>query len=169
VSTISLRFRDRLLATIPVLIASDYQDARQLIEQFPDLVACISYVTARYIPGYSDLRQLLMPMVTKFLQSAVGRYGQRPKEDMATMQALIILYVFSRSSAVENNSESPFIDELNFWSIKATCETFATLINLHMTADAIKRGLDKGRVLKRTDADIRKYLYWLWLYTTAHK
>ena len=123
----------------------------------------------RYIPGYGDLRRYLVPVVSDFLQGVFDIKLPDIEDEIVAMQSLIILYVFSRSSAVERNSESPFMNKLNFWAIKATCESFATHLNLHRSADAIKREIESGRVFKRTDHCVRKYLYWLWLYTTSHK
>ncbi|RDL39159.1 uncharacterized protein BP5553_03499 [Venustampulla echinocandica] len=161
-------FRDRLLVTVPILIPADYEDGERLIATYPNLVSCISYVTARYIPGYEEVRDCLVPVVSAFLQTAYNTKAANAEEELATMQALIILYVFARSNVIERPSESIFSNNISFWSIKAACEMLAMQLRLHRSSDGIRRQLQLGNPLKRNDTCVRKYLYWLWLYTTAH-
>ncbi|KFX95781.1 hypothetical protein O988_05637 [Pseudogymnoascus sp. VKM F-3808] len=161
-------FRDRLLVTIPILIPADYEDTQNLITRYPNLASCISYVTVKYIPGYAEVRNHLMPVISAFLQTALNTEAASVEEELTTMQALIILYVFTRSNVIEKKSESTSLNEVSFWLIKATCETFAMHSKLHRAIDGIKHQLKLERPLQRTDTSIRKYLYWLWLYTTSH-
>jgi hypothetical protein len=135
----------------------------------PNLVLCISYVTARYIPGYEEVRKSLVPAILTVLQTAFTPATRDIEDELATMQAFIILYVFQRGSVLEKTSESSAVDEISFWSAKTTCEAFAMHINLHRAVGSVKKELEMGRNLNRTDTSTRKYLYWLWLYTISHQ
>ena len=159
------RFRQRLLICLPVLISDDYADFQSLISRYPGLVYCICYVTARFVPGYEEVRQNLVPAVSNFLHAVFTRRKYDEDEELATMQALIILHVYARGDTMETSSESP----INYWSLKATCEAFAMHINLHRSADDMRKRSGEANVLRRSDTCTKKYLYWLWLYASSQQ
>ncbi len=154
---------------MPVLIPEDYSHARSLISRQPNLVYCICYVTARFVPGYEELRNTLTSAVSRFLQTVFNTKKDDGEGDLANMQALIILYVFARGSLLETSAHSPFGTEISYWPIKATCEAFAMHINLHRAVDFVKQREKTGNPLERRDLWTRKYLYWLWIYNSSQQ
>jgi hypothetical protein len=163
-----LRFREKLLVTAPLLIAADYEDAAKLIEQSPDLVTCIVYVTSKYVPGYAHLRTTLMSKISDFMQNLPSQNANSLTDQLTNMKALIILYLFTRTTAIQQKSE-PASASSFFWSIKSSCETYALLIGLHRSVDAVSATVREGLVLQRTDVCIQLYLCWLWLFSACHQ
>lgn len=165
----SYSFREKLLLTVPILMPSDYSDSESLMTNQPNLVSCISYVTAKYIPGYEQVRKSLIPAITMFLQTVFATARSDTREESSNIQALIILYVFTRGQSMERSQDSSNSSELSFWLTKTTCEAFAMCTNLHRAVDGVKRQLQSGVPLNITDICVRKYLYWLWLFTASHQ
>jgi hypothetical protein len=60
----------------------------------PYLVSCISYITARFIPGYQEARRNLAPVVVNFLHTSYTAKIRNVDDELVIMQALLILKVF---------------------------------------------------------------------------
>lgn len=160
-------FRDKLLFTASIFEPSDFNDSETLSRGSPNLILCIAYVTARYVPGYQNLRVSLKARVASFLQSTLIHASLHSEKQLQDLQALIILYMFSRSGAIERFSDSS--SNVDFWSIKATCEAHALRMNLHRIAESVHARLRAGHSIQRTDNCVKLYLYWLWLFSTSHQ
>lgn len=61
--------------------------------------------------------------VISFMQSTLTQASTSPEKQLQDLQALIILYMFGRSGAIEILPDSS--SNVDFWSIKATCEAYA--------------------------------------------
>jgi hypothetical protein len=146
---------------------ADFSDSQALIRGSPNLTMCIAYVTARYVPGYHNLRVSLGARITLFMQSTWTQANQSFEQQLRDFQALIILYMFSRAVAIERFSDGT--SNVDFWSIKATCEAYALRMNVHRTAERLLAHLDAGHGLQRLDDNVKLYLYWLWLFSTSHQ
>jgi hypothetical protein len=167
---ISSSFQAKLLLTAPILVPDDYNDVDALMRDSPNLIHSIVYVASRFIPGYQELRESLASSIASFLRGSWITSFQSSEEQASNMHALLILYIFSRSGAVERSCGSEVIQSgVNFWSIKLACEAYAVHIGLHRTVDAIHAAWRSSTVLGRTDVRVRLYLYWLWLFATSHQ
>lgn len=153
--------------TASIFERSDFDDGETLSKESPNLTTCITYVTARYVPGYHSLRVSLKERVISFMQSTFLQASTSPEKQLQDLQALIILYMFGRSGATERFSDSS--SDVGFWSIKATCEAYALRMSLHRTAEPLVARLRARHSIQRSDNHVKLYLYWLWLFSTSHQ
>jgi hypothetical protein len=110
-----------------------------------------------------------VPVIMHFLQIVLGKREDDAQAEMANLQALIILYIFTRSSVMDSSSTTSDMGGINFWLIKATAEAYALQIGLHRIVDKVKQQLCSAGSLKRLDNCVRKYLCWLWLHNLSHQ
>ena len=153
---------------MPLIIQTDYKNPEKLIADHPILVSCICYVTARYVLGYEKIRDSLHSVVLDFLQSVFSIKLASQEDELAILQALLILYVFARVNAAVARTEANFSNQISYWSIKSTCEAFAMHANLHRAAGYLNLQNNAGIPLMRHDLWTLKYLYWLYLFTQSH-
>lgn len=150
-----------------MLNPADFSDLQHLIARSRHLVSCVSYVTAQYIPGYRDVGDNLTAAILDFLQMTYTAEMRNEAEEVATMQALIIICAFTRWTVVQKRSSSRRV--VDFYYIKATTETFARRIHLHHSATRLKRDLTAGNTPSKYAFCTTRYMYWLWLYTLSHQ
>lgn len=142
----------------------------KLLKMHPDLVACILYITSRYVSGYQELREALTNIVTSFLRSVLLSTGTTTKEqEYINLQALMILYIFTRSGAVEKQSLLKDASEISFWTIKTTCEAFSMQIGLHRSTDELNSYLRTGSLRDRHHMSVRFYISWIWMFAASHQ
>lgn len=163
------RFCDRLVGTLPLLQQSAYADADGMIDRYPELVACIVFVTARYVPSYESVRKSHVPIISRFLRVVLSGHAIDSRLELSRLQGLMILYAFARSNFAESVTQFTEDDDISFWSIKTTVEAYALQCGLHRTADVVRKELRCGRLLVANDGCVHKFLCWLWLYVTAHQ
>jgi hypothetical protein len=162
-------FKERLLLTAPVLMVEDVFEPGRLLSTHPMLAACVIYITSRYISGYHELRESLRPIIMCFLEMAPITSSGSSEEKMGNMQALLILYIYSRSGSVAQVGNGAATSDLGFWLIKGSCEAYALHINLHRAVDHVTAHWRSGAPLRRDTKYVQQYLYWLWMFTTSHQ
>jgi hypothetical protein len=148
-----------MMQAISILDPEDFMDVNRLMAQHPDLVSCISYVTTRYIPGYQKYRDRNKTYITEFLQASFDHQHQSDAEQIRTMESLMILYAFAPST----------ISQPSFAFIRAACEAYATKIGLHRAVDAVRQLVANGTELSKNDIQVKRYMYWIWLYIISHQ
>jgi hypothetical protein len=148
-----------MIQAISILDPNDFVDVDRLMAHHPDLVTCICYVTTRYISGYYNYRERTKGCITELLQASFDHQHQSDAEQIRTMESLMILYAFAPST----------ISQPSFTFIRAACEAYATKIGLHRAVDVVKQLLASGTELSKTDLNVKRYLYWIWLYVISHQ
>ncbi|KAG9232376.1 hypothetical protein BJ875DRAFT_81774 [Amylocarpus encephaloides] len=163
-------FRQRLVPCSKLITSDDFPNALDLMSNYSDLTTCICYVTSRYVPGYTELRTRLKASVTRFVQNVLIAKRDSGKNDLATMRALLILYIWASASATDqfSNNRKPLPDEINYWLIKTATEGFAMHALLPRINDWIKHRMRSKEHPKHIDDSVQRYMYWLWLYVKSH-
>ena len=163
------RFRERLTISLPLLKPTDFDDTRDLIANQSVLVTCISYVTARFVPGYEGYRKGLIPEVLNILQSVLSQQISGIEEELSILKGLIILYIFAHDWNSSGNAAPGSADRITYWNIKATCEAFAVRIKVHQAVTHVVQEVKAGKAIDRSNPGLNKYLFWLWFYTVAQQ
>ncbi|KAH7068987.1 hypothetical protein BKA63DRAFT_569851 [Paraphoma chrysanthemicola] len=162
-------FKEKLLPTALILLPADFENGQTLIETSPDLVACIVFVTSRYVPGYASLRGALSRRLSDFMKRVFDSSARAsPAQQMTNLTGLVILYTFTRSNAIEQKPEADTGPIISFWSVKATCETYAALIGAHRSVNILTEYLQSDMSLSRNDEHVQRYLCWVWLFSNSH-
>lgn len=111
----------------------------------------------------------LHPLVLRFLQSKFTNMSNDKSEQMATMQALVILHAYSQ--AIPGLQTSPSLTPHQFpqYLLKTLTESYAVHLGFHRSVDSVRAMMrTPGRHLTGTDS-YKKYTYWLWLFTMSHQ
>lgn len=162
----------------PIQLPASRSEIFEVIKRRPILTAAISFVTSTFLPGYRTLRERLAPVLSQWIQEKIDPQpeshdieSQVQQEDQVTnLQACIILYTYSRGNAVQTGHGSQTTAEtLKFFTIKASCESYARQTGLHKVGHQLGIILRSGRSLQRTDTAVRKYICWLSLYCKSHQ
>jgi hypothetical protein len=87
---------------------------------------------------------------------------------MLSLKALIVLYAYADlpGSSLDTDSSSPY--NIPLWPIKSLVEAYALRLSLHRSVQGLKSDMlsSTGNILE--SSNFQKYLYWLWLFTSAH-
>lgn len=124
---------------------------------------CICYVTARFIPGGSAIREKLFPAVSELL---LGNPPNTLSDSLGFIQALIVLYAYAQTVPYHASGSSS--QKWMYLRIKTSAESHALQLKLHRSIEGLgaamssqdRRALPKHSVFKM-------YTYWLWLYTMS--
>jgi|SRR6187402_74669 len=163
------RFCERHLPYIQVFRPEHFEDIDYLIDNELSFVYCICYVTARYLPGGKELREMLLPEVIRVPKAALTtQVGGRPVDDLSTLKALFILYVYSDLTPPSQPSESSPKQDILFWPLKSVVEVYAVRLSLHRSVQDLKSELRSNPEGITTSKSYERYTYWLWLFSTAH-
>jgi len=155
------RFREKLLPFMPVLRAEDFADVDHLIETKPPLAHCVCYVTAKFLPGGKEIRDILLPKVVQFLRGKV-------LDEISSLSALIALYAYADfPSPSSHSSEVSGLGSTLFWPVKSLVEMYALRFSLHTSIQGLRSELRSETPIG--DAiSYRKYTFWLQLFVMAH-
>jgi hypothetical protein len=138
-----------------------------MIGEKRELVQCICYVTARFLPGGSAIRERLFRPVSDILNGTSDGLLSTPNQSLAKMQALIVLYTYSQAlpSPVEDSMSPP--KDLLYWRVKALTEAYAYRLFLYRAVQGVGAALDFNDRQVSTSYSYKMYTYWLWLYTMS--
>lgn len=161
-----------------IQLPADHAEVLKMIDRRPFLIAAISFVVTKFIPGYRTFRERLAPLLSQWVQEKIepqpnvtdNVYQVQEEDQIANLQTCLILYTYSRGNVVHTGCLSPtFARDLNFFTIKAACESYARHTGLHKIGHKLGMALRNGKHLQRTDCAVRKYLCWLSFYCTSHQ
>ena len=157
-----------MLYSIPILAKDDFANPEFLIDEHPEVVYSVCYVTSRYLAGGLATVQAIYPDVFQFLQhKSTG--GSRPEStDIWAFRALIILYAFSEASA--SGAQSPnaaYI--LPVQLLKSVTESCGMQLELHRSIDGVKHLMSLSDDQWSSKLEYKRYTYWLWLFTMSHQ
>ncbi|KAK0763389.1 hypothetical protein N5P37_002766 [Trichoderma harzianum] len=160
-------FCSRLLSSIPVFTKDDFKNPDVIIEQQPELIHAICYVTARYLPGGLSTVRLIYPKVLKFVQDKSAGSVWPGTADITSFRALVVLYAFSEIALPNIESpHSPYI--LPTQLLKTVTEIYGTQLGLHRSIDGARAMLSLPHDQWLSSASYKRYTYWLWLFTMSH-
>lgn len=129
----------------------------------------MAFVASRFAPGRSSWRTQLIPHVLKVIEMRSGIQKLPEEKQWMIMKSLAILYTWASPLGLERISDDDAINaQLSHTELKSATETTALNIMLHRAAEEVMKSLHAGRSVSDSLA-LQKYLYWLWLFTTAHR
>jgi hypothetical protein len=163
------RFCQRHLPFIPALHYEDYENADYLIDKELPFVYCICYVTARYLPGGKDIRELLLPEISQYPRRIFAATSETQLDDWINLKALIVLYAYSDLTPPSQTSKSVGDEFILYWPLKYAVEVLALRLTLHRSIQDLRSDLQAGSPLQpESIVSYRKYTVWLWLFNMAH-
>ena len=161
-------FCARMLCSIPILAKEDFANPEFLIDEHPEVVHSICYVTSRYLAGGLPTVQCVYPKVLQFIQHKCTTSSRSESTDMWTFRALIILYAFSEAGIPGTQSpHSAFL--LPVQLLKSVTESFGMQLGLHRSIDGVKRLMSLSHDQWSSKLEYKRYTYWLWLFTMSHQ
>lgn len=107
------------------------------------------------------MREKLMPSISNLLHSKfpVSRGGD--EDELATLQALMILYVYRPATT------SPQFEDITHWRLKSIVEAYAIHLGCHRSVNEL-RNLIRSRATDITSSkSYKQYIMWLWLFTMS--
>ena len=133
------------------------------------LVQCVCYVTARFIPGGSAIRDRLFHPVSELLLGSSNTQRSTPTQSLALLQGLIVLYAYAQAvpTTIEE-SQTPSKDLL-YWRIKTFTEAHANQLFLHRSVEGLRAAVASQEPQISSSYCYKTYTYWLWLYTMSHQ
>ncbi|KAL7917374.1 hypothetical protein ACQKWADRAFT_306962 [Trichoderma austrokoningii] len=160
-------FCARLLPSIPIFTKDDLGDPEALIEEQPDLLHSICYVTSRYLPGGLSTVQAVYPLVLRFVQERSVDASWSEKANIGYFRALVVLYAFSEA-APSNLHSSHSLYMLPARLLKTVTEIYGTQLGLYRSIDDVRAILSLPRNELVSNLSYKRYTYWLWLFTMSH-
>ncbi|KAH7410876.1 hypothetical protein BKA64DRAFT_662043 [Cadophora sp. MPI-SDFR-AT-0126] len=150
-------FNQRHLPFICVFRLEDFEDTEYLIDNDLQLVYCICFVTARYLPGGKEMRERLLPEVTKVPRGVLSMQSGGPHADeLSSLKCLFILFLYA-----DLTPPSPTIKT-------SVIEVYGTRLGLHRSLQDLKaemrsnlEGITETRVYQ-------KYICWLFMFNSSH-
>lgn len=109
------RFCQRHLAYIPALHYEDYGNTEYLIDKELPFVYCICYVTARYLPGGSQIREMLLPEISRYPRRIFAPPHEGQVDDWVILKALMVLYAYSDLTPPSQTSRSVSDQDILYW------------------------------------------------------
>lgn len=88
-------FCQRHLPYIPALQYEDWENVDSLIQKELPFVYCICYVTARYLPGGREIREMLLPEVTRYPREIFSPRHDGRVDDWIILKGLIVLFSYA--------------------------------------------------------------------------
>ncbi|KAH9212446.1 hypothetical protein DL95DRAFT_391597 [Leptodontidium sp. 2 PMI_412] len=162
-------FNQRHLPFISIFRLKDFEDTDYLIENDLQLVYCICFVTARYLPGGQETRDRLLSEVIKVPRGVLSMQSGGPHADeLSTLKCLFILFLYSNLTPPSRSSNPSASSEIQFWHLKPVIEMYGTRLGLHRSVQDLRaeiRTNPEGIIETRA---YQKYIYWLFMFATSH-
>ncbi|KAK5048492.1 hypothetical protein LTR84_005582 [Exophiala bonariae] len=163
-------FRAKIVQNVLFMAPSDLDDLPSLIQGRPELAYSIAFTTAWFVPGYGPMRASLTPHVLKIVRA--NHYSmRRTDDDMWTLlQALGVLYLYaSPIDSEEPEGSTPHYPELSFRFLKPLVESLAIYASIHRSYEDLTKGVDLVTPSGNFCPALRRYLFWLWLFTSSQQ
>jgi hypothetical protein len=157
------------LGFIPILGPEDFDDIPTMLRQRKALVQCVCYVTARFVPGGSAIRDKLYRPVSELLLGTSDTLRSTPTQSLALLQALIVLYAYAQAvpTTIDDSQLPP--KDLLYWRIRTFTEAHAIQLFLHRSIEGLRAAVASQERQISTSYCYKMYTYWLWLYTMSHQ
>lgn len=159
-----------MVQNVLFIAPQDLEDLPGLIYSKPELAHCIAFITSLFVPGYGPMRSALTPHALKIVRCNYY-ISRRSDEDMWTLlQALGVLYLYaSPIDAEESEESSPYHPELSFRVLKPLVESLAVYSSIHRSYEDVARGVALSTPEGSNNSALRRYLFWLWLFTSSQQ
>lgn len=159
-----------LLIHIPVVTEADVGDYQDMVEKNKrPLANCMAYVAARFVPGCRSIRAKLTPQILSMLKLRFAAPDRNDDERLMLLQSFAILYTWATPQDVEvdmNTDDTDF--ELRRDVLRSSMEMLALRYSVHRAGEDVVRLLHHDPNDIRQSFALRKYCYWLWLFSSAH-
>jgi len=162
-------FCQRHLTYIPALHYENYDDAEHLIEKELPFVYCICYVTARYLPGGKEIRERLLPEISRYPREIFAAVQEGQPDDWVILKGLMVLYAYSDLTPPSQPPRSVGDKYILYWPLKYAVEVLALRLSLHRSIQYLRSDLQTSSTLRLESlSSYRNYTIWLWLFNMAH-
>ena len=161
-------FQERILGFIPILGPEDFDDIPTMLKERKALVQCVCYVTARFVPGGSSIRDQLYGTVSELLLGSSDTQRSTPTQSLALLQALIVLYAYAQAVATTIEGPEAPSKDLLYWRIKTFTEAHAIRLFLHRSIEGLRTAVAAREPQIQASYCYKMYTYWLWLYAMSH-
>jgi hypothetical protein len=133
------------------------------------LVQCICYVTARFVPGGSVIRDKLFRPISDLLLGISETQRTTASHSLGFLQGLIVLYAYAQAvpTAIEGSQSPP--KDLLYWRIKTSTEAHALQLFIHRSIEGLRAAVASQEPNISTSYCYKTYTYWLWLYAMSHQ
>ncbi|KAE8442670.1 hypothetical protein EG329_002968 [Mollisiaceae sp. DMI_Dod_QoI] len=162
-------FHQRHVPYIPVFTHEEFQDIDYIIDHEPRFAYAMCYITARYLPGGREIREALLPEVSRIPKDVyTAKLGARHDDDLCLLKALIALYSYADLTPPSQAARQSSKESLLYWSIKSAAEMYGFRLNLHRSIQELKIELRTNSAQIYDTKSYKRYTYWLWLFNSAH-
>jgi hypothetical protein len=154
----------------PAFCVKDFLKPSDIVTKYRNLAICVSYVTAKFVPGASSVRRRLFPAVLGLVQRFLTEDIRDDAQGVPTLNGLMLLLAYSdipanaASTVAEDNVER----ELMFWPLKSLTESYAVRIQCHRAVQHLNTAIERGQVGLSDTPAFKKYCCWIWLFNMAH-
>lgn len=135
-----------------------------LAEQKP-LIQCVCYVTARFVPGGSIIRDKLFQTISDLLLGVSETQISTASDSLALFQGFIVLYAYAKAVPTTPQTRSK---DLPFWRVKMSTEAQAIQLFIHRSIEGLRTAVSAQESQISTSYCYKMFIYWLWLYTMSH-
>ncbi|KAH7354802.1 hypothetical protein BKA65DRAFT_228867 [Rhexocercosporidium sp. MPI-PUGE-AT-0058] len=162
-------FVQRHLPFVCVLGPKDFDDIDHLIENDLQLIYCICFVTARYLPGGQEMRDRLLPEVIKVPRGVLSMQSGGPQTDeLSALKCLFLLFHYANLTPPSRSSNPSANSELQFWHLKSVIEMYGTRLGLHRSVQDLRAEIRSNPEGITETRAYQKYICWLSMFGTSH-
>lgn len=162
-------FYERHLPFMPCLPPEEFRDIDHLIETELPFVYAICYVTARYLLGGQEIREKLLPEISRIPKRLfLTQIGGLQQDELCTFKALCVLCHYSDLTPISEASQSTEKEDVLYWPLKSLAEIYGLRMSLHRSVQEVKSELASKPTGIVESKSFARYVYWLWLYDTAN-
>jgi hypothetical protein len=147
----------------------EFRDVDYLIDNELPFVNAICYVTARYLLGGQEIREKLLPEVSRIPKKIfLTQGGGSQLDELCTFKALCVLCYYSDLTPLSEASQSTGKEDVLYWPLKSLAEIYGLRMSLHRSVQELKSELASKSTGIVESKSFQRYVYWIWLYCTAN-
>ena len=147
---------------MPFLAPEEFCDIDHLIDTERLFVYAICYVTARYLLGGQEIREKLLPEISRIPKKLAQ------SDELCTFKALCVLCHYSDLTPISEASRDTGKEDVQYWPLKSLAEIYGLRMSLHRSVQEVKSELTSNPARIIESKSFTRYVYWLWLYDTAN-
>lgn len=164
-------FKKKMIEYNPAISLLDLDNSADILARHRNFAICVSYATAKAVPGGAIIRARLLPSILTLVRSFITDHLLEDSEQsLKTLQGLLLLYAYTEipTAAQGPKSETEVQSELMFWPLKSLTESYAQRLRCHRSVEGVRAALkaEHGGLAKLTV--FKMYSCWIWLFTMSH-
>lgn len=109
------------------------------------------------------MREKLMPSISKLLHSKFPASRGGDEDELATLQALMVLYVYRPATT------SPQFEDITHWRLKAILEAYAIHLGCHRSINELRSLIRSEAPNITSSTSYKQYIMWLWIFTMSQR